>query len=115
MDLEKDSFNLEELERVCASSEFANKPVMRKLLAYLVTEYVEGRSDRIKGATIAVDVFNRGSKVGQSLQRMRQRLFTDCSHSRFFFECRRQFFPGIAVDCQGVGEFIELPHIISIK
>ena len=65
--LEKDRFDLEELERVCASSEFANKPVMAELLAYLVTEYVEGRSDRIKGASIAADVFNRGSKVGQSL------------------------------------------------
>ena len=62
MDLEKDSFDLKELERVCASKEFANKPVMRKLLSYLVTEYVEGRSGRIKGATIATDVFNLRSE-----------------------------------------------------
>ena len=61
MDLQEDRFDLQQLERVCASSEFANKPLMRKLLAYLVTEHVEGRSDRIKGMTIAADVFDRGS------------------------------------------------------
>ncbi len=61
MTLEKDSFHLEELERVLKSSEFADKPVMKDLLTYLVTEYVEGRSDRIKGITIAVEVFDKGS------------------------------------------------------
>ena len=69
MDLEKARFDYEVLEPVCASSEFANKPVMRKLLAYLVAKYVEGRCDRNKGSTIAVDVFNRASKVGQYQQR----------------------------------------------
>ena len=69
MDLKEARLDYEVLERVCASSEFADKPLMRKLLAYLVTEYVEDRSDRIKGSTIAVDVFNRASKVGQSQQR----------------------------------------------
>ena len=51
---------VEELDRVCASSEFRNKPVMKRLLAYLINEQVEGRSSQIKGFSIAVDVFNQG-------------------------------------------------------
>ena len=51
---------VEELERVSTSSEFRNKPVMKRLLAYLVNEYIEGRSDQIKGYSIAVDVFGQG-------------------------------------------------------
>lgn len=50
---------LEELGRITASEGFRTKPVMRKLLRYLVTEYVEGRSDKIKGYSIALDVFGK--------------------------------------------------------
>ena len=53
---------LDELDRVVASQDFANKPVMRKLLAYLVTETLEGRSKSIKGYSIAVDVFGQGGE-----------------------------------------------------
>jgi TolB-like protein len=49
-----------ELNRVQASNEFHNKPVMNQLLGYLVNEYIEGRADQIKGFTIAVDVFGQG-------------------------------------------------------
>ena len=59
MDLEK-SLIIEELDRICASREFRSKPVMKKLLTYLVTEYIEGRSDQIKGYSVGVDVFKRG-------------------------------------------------------
>ena len=51
---------VEELDRVSASSEFRNKPVMKRLLTYLVNEHIEGRSDVIKGYSIAVDVFGQG-------------------------------------------------------
>ncbi|UCC14616.1 MAG: hypothetical protein JSW21_01220, partial [Gammaproteobacteria bacterium] len=51
---------VEELDRISASSEFRNKPVMKRLLAYLVNEHIEGRSDQIKGYSIAVDVFGQG-------------------------------------------------------
>ena len=54
------SLIVDELDRVCASSELSNKPVMKKLLAYLVTEYLEGRSDLIKAYSIGVDVFGQG-------------------------------------------------------
>ena len=59
MDLNKAQI-IEELDRVCASSEFRSKPVMRRLLAYLVNEHIEGRTGQIKGFSIAVDVFDQG-------------------------------------------------------
>ena len=52
---------LEQVRRMCASEELRNKPLLRKLLTYLVTEYLEGRSDHIKGYSIAVDVFGQGT------------------------------------------------------
>ncbi len=60
MNPEKDSV-IEELARITASEDFRSKPVMRKLLKYLVTESVEGRSDQIKGYSIGLDVFGQGS------------------------------------------------------
>ena len=51
---------VEELDRISASSEFRNKPVMKRLLTYLVNEHIEGRSEQIKGFSIAVDVFGQG-------------------------------------------------------
>jgi TolB-like protein len=65
MNLEKRTI-VEEIDRINASSEFRGKPVMRKLLAYLVTEYVEGRSDQIKGYTIGLDVFGQGKHFDPS-------------------------------------------------
>lgn len=59
MDLEKRRI-VEELGRIRASREFSSKPVMRELLAYLVTEHLEGRSAGIKGYTIALHVFGQG-------------------------------------------------------
>ena len=38
---------IEELDRITASEDFRRKPVMKKLLAYLVTESIEGRSGQI--------------------------------------------------------------------
>jgi len=50
---------LQELERVCKSKEFQSKPRMKKFLMYLTTEYIEGRAHKIKGYSIAVDVFDQ--------------------------------------------------------
>ena len=58
--LEKERI-VEELDRVSASAEFRSKPVMKKLLSYLVTECVEGRAEQIKGYSIGVDVFGHGA------------------------------------------------------
>ncbi|MGI9263932.1 MAG: hypothetical protein ACR2QU_03315, partial [Gammaproteobacteria bacterium] len=54
---------LDQLDRISSSEEFRRKPVMRKLLAYLVTECIEGRSDQIKGYCIGVDVFGQQSST----------------------------------------------------
>ncbi len=53
---------VKELDRVTTSRGFRNKPVMKRLLAYLVNEHLEGRSGQIKGFTIAVDVFGQGKE-----------------------------------------------------
>ena len=50
-----------ELSRVLASSEFENSARMKTFLSYLVTETVQGRSERLKGYNIGVDVFERGA------------------------------------------------------
>lgn len=60
MDPEKHNV-IEELDRITASEDFRSKPVMKKLLEYLVTESVEGRSEQIKGYSIGLDVFGQGS------------------------------------------------------
>ncbi len=52
---------VEELERISASEAFRSKPVMRRLLSYLVKECIEGRSEQIKGYSIGVDVFGQGA------------------------------------------------------
>jgi TolB-like protein len=49
-----------QLDRILNSPEFSTKPLMGKFLIYLVTEYLEGRGDQIKGYSIGVDVFNQG-------------------------------------------------------
>jgi TolB-like protein len=51
---------LDQLTRITESAEFASKPTMCKFLSYLVTEYIEGRGDLIKGYSIGIDVFVQG-------------------------------------------------------
>lgn len=60
MDVERTKI-IDELDRIGASTEFHAKPVMKRLLAYLVTEHIEGRSDQIKGYSIGLDVFGQGT------------------------------------------------------
>ncbi len=47
------------VNRICNSEIFKNSDQLRKLLVYLVTETLEGRSARIKSYSIALDVFGR--------------------------------------------------------
>ena len=49
-----------ELDRVLSSDDFQGKPVLARLLTYLVRECLEGRSEQIKGYSIGVDLFARG-------------------------------------------------------
>ena len=48
-----------QIEKLCASEEFKTKLLLCKLLRYLVKETLEGREDKLKGFTIALDVFNK--------------------------------------------------------
>ncbi|MBB6462717.1 hypothetical protein [Flammeovirga kamogawensis] len=50
----------EQLQKITLSDEFINKPKMRRLLEYIVTEYIEGRADQLKGYNIGIDVFEQG-------------------------------------------------------
>jgi TolB-like protein len=49
----------EALERILASPGFDASARNRRFLAYLVEETLAGRADRLKGLTIAIDVFGR--------------------------------------------------------
>jgi len=48
-----------ELSRIVASEGFSGSPRLQQLLTYVVTETIEGRADRIKGLTIAQDVYGQ--------------------------------------------------------
>ncbi|HEY1343118.1 MAG TPA: tetratricopeptide repeat protein [Bryobacteraceae bacterium] len=49
-----------ELDRILASPVFAKSPRMSRFLRYVVEQTIEGKSDRIKEYTIAVEVFDKG-------------------------------------------------------
>lgn len=49
----------QQLERVLASTPFLDAPRSQLLLNYVITETMAGRSERLKGYTIGIDVFDR--------------------------------------------------------
>lgn len=49
-----------QLAKVLGAEMFKASPTSSRLLEHLVGEYLEGRSDRLKGYSIGVDVFDRG-------------------------------------------------------
>ena len=57
----------EHVSDVCDSSEFRGKKTLCRLLVYLVEETLAGRSDDIKGYSIAVDVFNKDPSFNPDL------------------------------------------------
>jgi len=56
-----------QLRLVLASAEFQTSPKLSELLYYLVTETLAGNSERLKGYTIGVDVFDRQHDFDQGL------------------------------------------------
>lgn len=48
-----------QLDRILRSSAFQQSPRRQKFLEYLVTETLAGRGERLKGYTVAVEVFER--------------------------------------------------------
>ncbi len=55
------------LANVLASSMFAGSPRQQRFLYYLVTNTLNGEADRLKGYTIAIDVFDRKDDFDPSL------------------------------------------------
>jgi adenylate cyclase len=56
-----------QLRLVLASAEFEASPKLSELLHYLVTETLAGNSERLKGYTIGVDVFDRQHDFDQGV------------------------------------------------
>jgi TolB-like protein/Tfp pilus assembly protein PilF len=54
-----DSAVIEQLERVLASPQFAEAPRQQRLLRYLVECSLAGETERLKGYTLGIDVFDR--------------------------------------------------------
>ena len=52
----------DQVKRITDSAEFKNSPRLKDFLNYVVEEALAGRSDRIKGLTIAQDVFSKGKE-----------------------------------------------------
>jgi len=53
----------EALERILASPDFDASARNRRFLEYIVEETLAGRADRLKGLTIAIDVFGRDATI----------------------------------------------------
>jgi hypothetical protein len=49
----------EHLDRILASGPFSQSRRRQRFLEYIVTEALEGRGERLKGYTVAVEVFDR--------------------------------------------------------
>lgn len=54
-----------ELERLLADNDFGASPRRREMLAYVVSETLAGRSDRLKGVVVAQEVFGRDADFDQ--------------------------------------------------
>lgn len=52
-----------QLDRILVSPEFSASPRRRDLLAFIVSETLEGRGHNLKGSVIAVDVFGRDAST----------------------------------------------------
>jgi len=50
---------IRQVEKICLSEEFKSKRLLCDFLSYVVSEYLAGRGDKIKGYSVAIDVFGR--------------------------------------------------------
>lgn len=55
-----------QLDRILNSEDFASAPKMRDLLSYIVDATIRGDEQRLKGYSIGIDVFERGSDFDPS-------------------------------------------------
>lgn len=50
---------IKQVEKICMTGDFRSKALICRFLSYIVSEYLAGRGEKIKGYSIGVDVFNR--------------------------------------------------------
>ncbi len=51
---------IKQVERICSCDEFKTKDLLCRFLSYILSEYLAGREQNLKGYNIGIDVFNRG-------------------------------------------------------
>ena len=51
---------IKQVEKICSSNDFKTKELLCRFLSYIVSEYLAGREQNLKGYSIGIDVFNRG-------------------------------------------------------
>lgn len=57
---------IQQIDKICSSNEFRTKDLLCKFLSYVVSEYLAGRENNLKGYTIGVDVFGRNEDFDPS-------------------------------------------------
>ncbi|WP_340112134.1 hypothetical protein [Maribellus mangrovi] len=62
----EDSLIIKQIEKICSSSDFCTKDLLSKFLSYVVSEYLAGREEKLKGYSIGVDVFGRNEDFDPS-------------------------------------------------
>jgi len=50
---------IQQLEKICRSPELRSKKLLCDFLSYIVSEYLAGRGEMIKGYSVGVDVFGK--------------------------------------------------------
>ncbi|TNF44614.1 MAG: hypothetical protein EP310_02955 [Bacteroidetes bacterium] len=55
----EESLIIKQVEKICSSAEFKTKELLCRFLSFVILEHLAGRGDKLKGYTIAVDVFKR--------------------------------------------------------
>ena len=58
---------MQQLERICSSTEFQRKRKLCNLLEYIVNKSIAGKKDQLKGYVIGVEVFNRDKDFSPEL------------------------------------------------
>ncbi|WP_167610674.1 hypothetical protein [Maribellus sediminis] len=61
-----ESLIIKQIEKICLSDDFRTKDLLCKFLSYVVSEYLAGRAEKLKGYSIGVDVFGRNEDFDPS-------------------------------------------------
>jgi len=61
-----ESLIIKQIGKICLSDDFRTKDLLCKFLSYVVSEYLAGRGEKLKGYSIGVDVFGRNEDFDPS-------------------------------------------------